>query len=74
MTRIYDHPDSLPEVDEFAVCIALLQGAKIRAEKHISNPWGQSNLGEREQELMDATSYSIDCAVATLEALRETRK
>lgn len=74
--RIYDHDDELDLVppDELATCVALLQGAKIRAEKFISNPWGQSFLQEAEQQIMDAVSSDIDRAVAGLEALREALK
>ncbi len=57
-----------------ATCISLLQGAKIRAEAHISNPWGLSWLEEPEQQLIDCASDAIDLAVAKLEALREALK
>jgi len=45
----YDHPSNPPTADELATCISLLQGAKIRAQAHISNPWGLSWLEEPEQ-------------------------
>lgn len=70
----YDHPYDEPAADELATCIALSQGAKIRAEKHIANPWGLSRLEEPEQELIDSASEAIDLAVAKLEALREALK
>jgi hypothetical protein len=70
----YDHPSNPPTADELATCISLLQGAKIRAQAHISNPWGLSWLEEPEQELIDCASDAIDLAVAKLEALREALK
>ncbi|MEG5031041.1 hypothetical protein QUB36_28290 [Microcoleus sp. AT8-B1] len=70
----YDHPSNPPVADELATCIAMLQGAKIRAQAHISNPWGLSWLEEPEQQLIDCASDAIDLAVAKLEALREALK
>jgi hypothetical protein len=52
MSKEYDHPYDAPQADELATCIALLQGAKIRAEKYISNPWGLSWLELPEQQQM----------------------
>ncbi|MCU0544859.1 MAG: hypothetical protein MUE44_22260 [Oscillatoriaceae cyanobacterium Prado104] len=66
----YGHPDNPPTADELATCIALLQGAKIRAQIHISNPWGLSWLQPPEQELMDSASDAIDSATKSLESLR----
>lgn len=72
--RIYDHDNEPIPPDELATCIALLQGAKIRAEKYISSPWGQSFLDKSGQKLIDITSSAIDEAVVNLEALREVLK
>jgi hypothetical protein len=74
MTHIYDRPDHMPPVDDLSICIALLQGAKIRAEKSISNPWGQSNLDRAEQQLMDKASAAIEEAVLAIETLRNSVK
>ena len=74
MSKEYDHPEDAPQADELATCIALLQGAKIRAEKYISNPWGLSWLELPEQQQMDAASAAIDTAVCALELLREALK
>lgn len=74
MSKEYDHPYDAPHADELATCIALLQGAKIRAEKYISNPWGSSWLELKEQRQMDAASTAIDTAVLALELLREALK
>lgn len=64
MTRIYDHyPDKLP-VDNLAISIALLRGAKIRAAA------GQSNLDKPKQQLINKASAAIDQAIQALEALR----
>ena len=70
----YDHPYDAPAADELATCISLLQGAKIRAEKYIANPWGLSWLEEPEQQLIDAASTAIDEAVQNLEALSNVLK
>lgn len=73
----YDHPyeHEIPKIDELALCIAFLQSAKIRAEKHISNPFtDQSWLEEPEQRLMDSASTAIDEAVENLAALRNALK
>lgn len=70
----YDHPSNPLTADELATCISLLQGAKIRAQAHINNPWGLSWLEEPEQQLIDCASEAIDLAVAKLEALREALK
>ncbi len=68
----YDHPYEyeIPVADEFATCIALIVGAKIRAEKQVSNPWGLSQLNEDDQALMDTASDALDTAVEALETLR----
>ncbi len=57
--------------DELATCIALLIGTKIRAEKHISNLWGVSQLDEPDQQVMDRASAGIDEAVEALEIVRK---
>ena len=76
MSKQYDHPYTYEiPLDELATCIAFLQAAEIRAEKHISNPFtDQSWLEEPEQKLMDAASAAIDVAVQNLEALRNALK
>ncbi|MEG4218733.1 hypothetical protein QUA27_25640 [Microcoleus sp. Pol14C6] len=73
MSREYDHPYEyeIPLPDELATCIALIVGAKIRAEKHISNPWGLSQLTDTDQALMDTASDALDTAVQALEAVRQ---
>ena len=58
----YPH-DKLP-VDNLAISIALLQGAKIRAAAE------QHNLDRPKQQLLKKDSASIDEAVQALEALR----
>lgn len=65
MTRIYDYypNDKLP-VENLAISIALLRGAKIRAHG------GQSNLDKPKQQLMNKASAAIDEAVQALETLR----
>jgi len=68
--HVYDHSGNPPTPDELAACIAFLQSAKIRAQQHISNPWGYSWLEQPEQELIDSASSDIDNAVQKLEALR----
>jgi hypothetical protein len=72
MSKEYDHPYQyeIPVADELATCIALIIGAKIRAEQHISNPWGLSQLTDEDQGLMDTASDALDTAVQALEALR----
>lgn len=72
MTKEYDHPYQyeLPIADELATCIALIVGAKVRAEQHISNPWGLSQLTDADQALMDTASDALDTALEALEALR----
>jgi hypothetical protein len=72
MSREYDHPYEyeLPVADELATCIALIVGAKVRAEQHISNPWGASHLTDEDQKMMDTASDALDVAVQALEALR----
>jgi hypothetical protein len=77
MAKQYDHPYEyqIPVPDELATCIAFLQAAKIRAEKHVSNPFtDQSWLEEPEQEMMDAASAAIDEAVRNLEGVRNALK
>jgi hypothetical protein len=64
MTRIYDYyPNDKFPVDNLAISIALLRGAKIRAR-------GQSNLDKPKQQLMNKASAAIDEAVQALETLR----
>lgn len=68
----YEHPyeSEMPIADELATSIALIVGAKVRAEKSISNPWGASLLRDEDQVLMDTASEALDTAVLALEALR----
>ncbi|MEG4109440.1 hypothetical protein QUA04_25490 [Microcoleus sp. S13_C5] len=72
MSKEYDHPYEyeLPIADELATSIALIVGAKVRAEKHISNPWGASHLTDEDQATMDIASDALDTAVQALETLR----
>lgn len=72
MSKEYDHPYQyeIPTVDELATCIALIVGAKIRAEQSICNPWGASQLSDEDQATMDVASDALDKAVQALEALR----
>ena len=72
MSKEYDHPYEyeIPIADELATCIALIVGAKIRAEKQVSNPWGASQLTDKNQVLMDRVSDALDEATQALEALR----
>ncbi|MEG4347128.1 hypothetical protein QUB70_28180 [Microcoleus sp. A003_D6] len=74
MAKQYDlpHEYEIPVVDELAICIALIVGAKYRAQKHISNPFTDTSwLDEPEQGLMDTASDALDTAVQALEAVRQ---
>ena len=65
MNRIYDYypNDKLP-VDNLAISVALLRGAKIRAAA------GQSSLDRPKQQLINKASAAIDEAVQALQSLR----
>jgi hypothetical protein len=65
MNRIYDYypNDKLP-VDNLAISVALLRGAKIRAAA------GQSGLDRPKQQLINKASAAIDEAVQALQSLR----
>lgn len=60
----------IPVADKLAICIARIVGAKIRAEKQVSNPWGASQLTDENQVLMDRVSDALDEATQALEALK----